>query len=96
MEYDQVRLAATEIKLYSTRHVNIREAADKEYLKNVEILNEGPVYQEEMTSVQYLLYCAGDTVTVYGYPKMSGRQLTCHARLLCYVNEDRHDLYQLL
>ena len=63
----------------SNRHVNVREAADKEYRKNVERMKTQ--------------YCAGDSVTVW--VPTNERSSTDMPRLLCYVAEVRHDLYQL-
>ena len=75
----------------STRHVNIREAADKEYLKNVERMKTQCAKRKRH---QCNTYCAGDSVTVQ-VPKHE-RSSTDMPRLLCYVYEVRHDLYQLL
>ena len=74
----------------STCHVNIREEADKEYLKNVERMK---IQYAKRRQHQCNTYCAGDTVTVR-VPKneQSSTDMPC---LLCYANEVRHDLYQL-
>ncbi|KAL5497104.1 hypothetical protein EMCRGX_G013509 [Ephydatia muelleri] len=58
----------------STCHVNIREEADKEYLKNVERMKIQYAKRRQHqcnTTVQ-------ERLLQYGYPKMSSHQLTCH------------------
>ena len=74
----------------SNRHVNVREAADKEYRKNVERMKTQYAKRKQH---QCNTYCAGDSVTVR--VPTNERSSTDMPRLLCYVAEVRHDLYQL-
>ncbi|KAL5473842.1 hypothetical protein EMCRGX_G028404 [Ephydatia muelleri] len=59
----------------STRHVNKREAADKEYLKNVERMKTQYAKRKRH---QCNTYTVQEILLQYGYPKMSGHQPTCH------------------
>ena len=77
--------------LLPARHVNIREAADKKYLKNVERMKTQ--YAKRKQHQCNTTHGAEDTVTVR-VPK-NERSSANMPRLLCYVNEVRHDLYQL-
>ena len=71
----------------SNRHVNVREAADKEYRKNVERMKTQYAKRKRH---QCNTYCAGDSVTVR--VPTNERSSTDMPRLLCYVAEVRHDL----
>ena len=74
----------------STRHVNIREATDKEYHKNFERMKTQYAKRKRH---QFNSYCAGHSVMVR--LSKNEQSLTDMPCLLRYITEVRRDLYQL-